>query len=103
MSHRFLPSLKQIHEASKSLPDPVEWPDDLYVVTIKAKEKTVGIEFKRIKFTVSGERSHRWIYEGKVLIRMRDASQSKPQKTAETPTEPTPEDGFIDKLRDLLS
>lgn len=70
MSDRFLPSLSQINEAAKELPDPELWPEKEYSVPISGNSKLYELTFRRIPFRdKEGNKTHRWIYEGKMLVR----------------------------------
>lgn len=75
MSDRFLPSLSQIRAASSELPDPEIWPDNEYSVPVESSKRVYEIVFNRIKFASrSSGRTYRWVYDGKVLIRLHRSS-----------------------------
>ena len=69
---RFLPNLNQLTEAIAKLPDPETWPEDTYAHTMDVHGKARTLQFNRIHVSKSDKRVHRWIYEGKVLIRNHD-------------------------------
>lgn len=70
---KFIPNLKQINEAAKELPDPDLWPEPNYLCPVKVDGKQRSIEFTLKTINRGKEQAPRWIYEGKVLVRKRDA------------------------------
>jgi len=74
MPERFIPSLGQIRAASEELPDPEIWPDNEYTVPIESGKLVQELAFQRVKFTRSNGRTYRWVYEGKVLIRLHQSA-----------------------------
>lgn len=62
---RYVPSLERIEEAAAQLPDADKHHGETHVVQL---DNGRSIEFRRIKFKDTSGRSHRWIYEGKVLV-----------------------------------
>jgi len=70
---KFLPNIKQLEEAAKELPDPELWPDPSYRVLVVVKDQQQEIKFVRKQISRGDNLSPRWVYEGKVLIRKRDA------------------------------
>jgi hypothetical protein len=68
MSKKSLPSLRYLTSAAESLPDADLWPDDNYTVLLK--KQCVELSFRKIKLSQSRDGStHRWIYEGKVIVK----------------------------------
>ena len=68
-----MPNLKQLNEATKELPDPDLWPEEIYQCPLEVDGKLQAIEFSLIQITRGKEQTPRWVYEGKLLIRKRDA------------------------------
>ncbi len=69
----YIPSIKEIQEASQMLPNPDKWDDEDFTVPLRKHERRVHVGFRKVKYANSSEeRSYRWVYEGKVLIRNRD-------------------------------
>ena len=71
---KFMPNLKQLNEATKELPDPDLWPEKTYCCPLEVDGKQRTIEFTLKRITRGKERTPRWVYEGKLLIRKRDAT-----------------------------
>jgi len=69
MKKRFLPSLDQVRQAAKELPDPAKHDSDQLTVGVKVGSSTRDLVFTRIKFN-SGSKGtvHKWVYDGKVLV-----------------------------------
>ena len=72
---KFVPDLTQLGNATKDLPNAEIWPDKTYTcaITVNGRQKTM--EFTRKKVTRGSAHPHRWVYEGKVLIRNRDVPE----------------------------
>jgi hypothetical protein len=69
---KFIPNLTQINEAAKELPDPEIWPDANYFCPLQVNGQTRQLEFSLKSIKRGDNRTARWIYEGKILIRKRD-------------------------------
>lgn len=78
MSQRYLPTLTQVRDASRKLPDPNKWSNAVYVVPLGHSSDAPKLEFRRIKLSNSSEKSHRWVFEGKILIRSSDQAADDP-------------------------
>ena len=75
MGTPFIPSLKQITEASSKLPIPDLWPDDNYVIPIANSQVTQDLKFRKLAFKNSeSELCYHWVYEGKVTVETQIAS-----------------------------
>jgi hypothetical protein len=61
---RFIPSFDTISKAAAGLPPADTWRTDKYHVPLGERL----IEFRRIKMKTKTGRSHRWVYEGKILV-----------------------------------
>ena len=67
MSKNFTPTLHQVQEATRKLPDVNLWPEDAIAIAIPVSGKSQLVKFeKHRKEATSG--SIRWSYRGKVLI-----------------------------------
>ena len=63
---RYIPSMNSLKRAAESLPPAETWLADTFPVPL-GNGKT--IEFRKIPFKANGRKTHRWIYDGKVMIR----------------------------------
>lgn len=72
-SPKFMPNLTQIEDAAKELPDPEIWPEESFTCPVEVDGKRRKIEFVIKTITRGSKKTPRWVYEGKVLIRKRDA------------------------------
>lgn len=70
---KFIPNLTQLQNAAKELPDAQTWNEDTYLYTFSEKNEQRQITFNRLSIQRGDSRIKRWIYEGKVLFRNRDA------------------------------
>lgn len=69
MAAPFIPSLKQVSEASNKLPIPDLWPDDSYVIPIANSRVTQDLKFNKMAFrNAESELSYHWVYEGKITV-----------------------------------
>jgi hypothetical protein len=67
MSEIFIPTLHQVQEATRKLPDVSLWPEDAIAIAIPISGKSHLVKFeKHQKEGTSG--SIRWSYRGKALI-----------------------------------
>lgn len=74
MSSRFVPSLRQLESATKHLPDPSIWPDEVFLVPLRSGETQRTLTFRKVVYNVRGSTTtHRWLYEGKVMMHHYDA------------------------------
>lgn len=64
----YIPSVYRLQEAAKALPDANLWKDEAFSVTVGSGRSGRQISFRRVKFSVSGGKEWRWIYEGKVRV-----------------------------------
>jgi len=78
MSNRFLPSLGQLHQASKKLPDPEICEQREYSVSLNGESRSYELTFRRVKFSsrISGK-TYKWVYEGKVMLNLKEEDSSK--------------------------
>ena len=75
MGTSFIPSLKQVSEASRKLPIPDLWPDDSYVIPIANSQITQDLKFRKLAFeNADGELCYHWVYEGKITVETQSAS-----------------------------
>ena len=69
MSTPFIPSLKQVSEASLKLPIPDLWPDDIYIIPIANSHITQDLKFVKQAFrNEESELCYHWVYEGKITV-----------------------------------
>lgn len=79
-SQRFIPSFAQLQEAAASLPDPMSWEADSYVVRIAGRRRGYRLEFRRIRYrNRDGRKIYRWIYEGKVQAPLNKEDEDTPE------------------------
>ena len=76
-STKFLPNLSQLNNAVKELPDPETWFENTYTCPVEIEGKIHTIVFVTQTITRGSKKTRRWIYEGKLLIRKRDARISE--------------------------
>ena len=69
---RFIPNLKQLHEAIATLPDASNYDEDTFTTTLLIGSKVQQLTFTKKPIQRGSELVHRWIYEGKILIRNQD-------------------------------
>ena len=69
---KFIPNLKQLHEAIADLPDASDYNEDTYSTTLLIGSKVQQITFTKRQIQRGSKLVHRWIYEGKILIRNHD-------------------------------
>ena len=69
---KFIPNLKQLHEAIADLPDASEYGGDTFATTLLIGSKVQQLTFTKKPIQRGSQLVHRWIYEGKILIRNQD-------------------------------
>lgn len=69
---KFIPNLKQLHQAIADLPDADTYEEDTFTSTILLPTTAKQITFSRKAIQRGSQLVHRWIYEGKILIRNQD-------------------------------
>ena len=69
---KFIPNLKQLHEAIADLPDACDCKDDTFATTLLIGSKVQQLTFTKKPIQRGSQLVHRWIYEGKILIRNQD-------------------------------
>ena len=69
---KFIPNLKQLHEAIADLPDASDYDEDTYSTTLLIGSKVQQLTFTKKPIQRGSQLVHRWIYEGKILIRNQD-------------------------------
>ena len=69
---KFLPNLKQLHEAISELPDASDYKDENFTSLLSIGSKSQQITFTKKQIQRGSQLVHRWIYEGKILIRNQD-------------------------------
>lgn len=75
MGTPFIPSLKQVSEASSKLPIPDLWPDDGYIIPIANSHVTQDLKFRKQAFRNSDdELCYHWVYEGQITVETHTAS-----------------------------
>ncbi|WPJ95863.1 hypothetical protein SH580_20825 [Coraliomargarita algicola] len=72
-SAKFIPNLQQLNDAATELPDPDLWPEKTYQCPIQIDGKQRTIEFSLKSINRGKVLTPRWTYEGRILIRKRDA------------------------------
>ncbi len=71
--NRFLPTLSQVQEAAECLPDPESFKGDTFETGSEDWNDKYSITFKRVRFASrTGQKTYRWVYEGKIMVRRRD-------------------------------
>ena len=69
---KFIPNLKQLHEAISDLPDASDYDENTFVTTLLIGSKMQQLTFTKKPIQRGSQLVHRWIYEGKILIRNQD-------------------------------
>ena len=69
---KFIPNLKQLHQAIADLPDASEYDEDTFATTLLISSKVQQLTFTKKPIQRGSQLVHRWIYEGKILIRNQD-------------------------------
>lgn len=69
---KFIPNLKQLHQAITELPDADTYEKDTFTSTILLPTAAKQITFTKKEIQRGSQLVHRWIYEGKILIRNQD-------------------------------
>ena len=69
---KFIPNLKQLHQAIADLPDVFDYDEDTFATTLLVGSKVQQIIFIKKPIQRGSQLVHRWIYEGKILIRNQD-------------------------------
>ena len=70
---KFIPNLQQLTNAAAELPDPDLWPEKTYQCPIEIDGKQRTIDFALKSINRGKVLAPRWTYEGRILIRKRDA------------------------------
>jgi hypothetical protein len=69
---KFIPNLEQLHQAIADLPDADTYEKDTFTSTILLPTAAKQITFTKKEIQRGSQLVHRWIYEGKILIRNQD-------------------------------
>ena len=69
---KFIPNLKQLHQAIADLPDAFDYEEDTFATTLLIGSKVQQLIFTKKPIQRGSKLVHRWIYEGKILIRNQD-------------------------------
>ena len=69
---KFIPNLKQLHQAIANLPDASDYEEDTFATTLLIGSKVQQLTFTKKPIQRGSQLVHRWIYEGKILIRNQD-------------------------------
>ena len=69
---KFIPNLKQLHQAIANLPDASDYEEDTFATTLLIASKVQQLTFTKKQIQRGSQLVHRWIYEGKILIRNQD-------------------------------
>lgn len=69
---KFIPNLKQLHEAIADLPDASDYDEDTFAKTLLVGSKVEQLTFTRKPIQRGSKLVYRWTYEGKILIRNQD-------------------------------
>jgi len=70
--NKFIPNLKQLHQAIADLPDASDCEEDTFATTVLVATKAHQLIFTKKPIQRGSQLVHRWIYEGKILIRNQD-------------------------------
>jgi hypothetical protein len=69
MSGHFTPTLHQVLEASRKLPDASVWPEKEIAVAIPVSGKSQLVHFEKLRKNRSSSASPvRWIYNGEAIV-----------------------------------
>lgn len=63
---RYIPSMASVKEAAAALPPVETWRAGTFSVPL---ENNKTIEFRKIPFKSNGRKTHRWVYDGKIMVR----------------------------------
>ena len=69
---KFIPNLKQLHQAIEHLPNATEYEEDTFTTNLLMGSKVQQLTFIKKPIQRGSHLVHRWIYEGKILIRNQD-------------------------------
>ena len=69
---KFIPNLKQLHQAIADLPDVSDYEEDTFAATLLIGSKIQQLTFNKKPIQRGSQLVYRWIYEGKILIRNQD-------------------------------
>ena len=72
LHNKFIPNLEQLHQAIASLPNASTFKDDTFSTTILIDSKAKQLALTKKPIQRGSELVHRWVYEGKILIRNQD-------------------------------
>ncbi|MBT3470335.1 MAG: hypothetical protein HOD72_00410 [Opitutae bacterium] len=67
MSDNFIPTLHQVQEATRKLPDVSLWPKDAIAIAVPVSGKSQIIKFEKYQ-KEANIRAIRWSYRGRVLM-----------------------------------
>jgi len=76
-SSKFIPNLKQLHQAIADLPDASDYDEDTFATSLLIDSKVQQLTFTKKPINRGSQLVHRWIYEGKILIRNQDQETVK--------------------------
>ena len=65
---RFLPTISQVLDAAKNLPEATENPDKTVQVQYTDGNREHTLVYRSVKCSTPGGLEFRWIYDGKLLI-----------------------------------
>ena len=72
LHNKFIPNLEQLNQVITSLPDASTFEEDTFFATILMDSKAKQIVFTKKPIQRGSALVHRWVYEGKILIRNQD-------------------------------
>ncbi len=68
MSSTFTPTLHQVQEAARKLPDVVLWPEKEIAIAIPVSGKSQLVHFEKYNRNGSSSANPRWAYRGKAIV-----------------------------------
>ena len=69
---KFIPNLKQLHQAIAYLPDASNYDEDTFSTTLFIDSQAQQLTFTKKPIQRGSQLVYRWIYDGKFLIRNQD-------------------------------
>lgn len=69
---KFIPNLKQLHQAIADLPDASDYDENTFTTNLLIGSEAQQLTFTKKPIQRGSQLVHRWIYEGKILIRNQD-------------------------------
>ena len=69
---KFIPNLKELHQAIADLPNASDYDENTFATTLLIGSKAQQLTFTKKPIQRGSQVVHRWIYEGKILIRNQD-------------------------------